>query len=188
MQGRIAGKRQKERCDMLFVKLAGCILILFSTSGIGFLYAGELVRRQEDLCALKTMAIHLRGEIRYAMTALPEAVEHVAKRHDGRLKPFLTEISKRLSERNGESMVQIWTDCEEKLKVTSLTKKDKLSLHQLGESLGYLDKEMQLATIDLFLSQTEEAIIELAKVAKERKRLYQSLGILSGAFLIILIL
>lgn len=170
------------------MKLAGCILILCSTSGIGFLYAKEVERRQEDLYEIKTIALQLRGEIRYAMTALPEALEHIAKRNGGRIRPFLLEICKKLSEYSGESMLHIWTACEEKLNVTSLTKKDKLSFHQLGESLGYLDKEMQLATIDLFLEQTEETLRELETVGREKKRLYKSLGILAGVFLVIIIL
>ncbi len=173
---------------MFIMKLVGCILIFCSTSGIGFLYAKEFEHRQEDLNSLKTMALQLRGEIRYAMTALPEAVEHIAKRHDGRLQPFLFEISKKLSERSGESMLQIWSACEEKLSVTSLTKQDKLFLHQLGESLGYLDKEMQLATIDLFLTQVEQTLKELETIGKEKKRLYKSFGILTCIFLVIIIL
>lgn len=173
---------------MLWMKIAGCILILCSTTGIGFLYAGEIKKRQEDLYAMRNVALLLRGDIRYAMTALPEAFEHVAKRHNGRLKEFLTALSEQLNQRSGESMATIWTNCEAKLNNTALSKKDKQTLHQLGESLGYLDKEMQLGTIDLFISQTEEELEELMKVGKERTRLYKSLGILLGVFVVIIIL
>lgn len=174
--------------NMLWMKIVGCILIMCSTSGMGYLYAGEVKRRQEDLKATRSVALLLRGDIRYAQTPLPEAFENVAKRHEGRLLEFLCEVAARLKERNGLSFAEIWGQAESYLSDTSLTKKDKLLLHQLGESLGYLDKEMQLNTIDLFLSQTEESIAELSKEMVTRMRLYRSIGIMAGIFVVIIIL
>lgn len=170
------------------MKIIGCILILCSTSGMGHLYAGEIKRRQEDIRSCRRIALLLRGDIRYAQTPLPEAFENVAKRHEGRLSLFVQNLAEKLKERNGLSFAEIWGQAEESLNNTSLNKKDKELLHQLGESLGYLDKEMQINTIDSFLDQTEETIKELSNEMSSQMKLYKSIGIMTGIFVIILII
>ena len=77
---------------------------------------------------------------------------------------------------------------EGELHDTSLSKRDKYQLIQFGENLGYLDKEMQMNTLDLFLAQMEEEIYELSKTVKEKTYLYNSLGIMAGIFISIIMI
>ena len=65
---------------------------------------------------------------------------------------------------------------------------DKENLVRFGENLGYLDREMQLGTIDLYLNQLEEEINEQAIVARERTKLYNVLGIMAGIFITIVMI
>ncbi|MFU0828859.1 MAG: hypothetical protein ACFWTJ_15250 [Lachnoclostridium sp.] len=71
---------------------------------------------------------------------------------------------------------------------TSLNKKDLAALGQFGENLGYLDKDMQINTIDLYLEQIEEEIKDLSHNVKQKTYLYNSLGILGGIFITIIML
>ena len=57
-----------------------------------------------------------------------------------------------------------------------------------GENLGYLDKEMQLATIDLYLATIETEIEEAVRTVKEKTYLYNSLGVMAGIFLTIILI
>lgn len=174
---------------MLVIKVIGCILIMSSCTGMGLLFAGEIKRRLEDLKSAKSIAILLRGDIRYAQTALPEALENAAKRHEGRLAPFLKRVSGELKQYSGTSLRDIWRIAvNEELNKTSLTKKDKECLLQLGDQLGYLDIDMQINTIDWYITQVEDMMNDLSNDAKQKIRLYQSLGILFGLFVVILIL
>ena len=174
---------------MYIIKLIGCILIMASCTGMGLLFAGEIKRRLEDLKSAKSVAILLRGDIRYAQTALPEALENAAKRHEGRLGPFLNRVSQELKQYSGTSLKEIWKKAvKEELAKTSLTKNDKECLLRLGEQLGYLDKDMQMNTIDWYITQVEEMMQEISSDAKQKIRLYQSLGVLFGLFVVILIL
>ncbi len=59
---------------------------------------------------------------------------------------------------------------------------------ELGRYLGYLDKEMQLANLDLYLSETDEKLVRLAQELPARKKLFQVLGVMAGLFLAILFL
>ena len=58
----------------------------------------------------------------------------------------------------------------------------------LGEVLGYLDTEMQLSAIGLYQEQLEQGIAEAQEQMEGRQKLYQSLGIAGGVFLVILLL
>ena len=57
----------------------------------------------------------------------------------------------------------------------------------MGEVLGYLDLEMQLSSIELYLEQLELCIRESQEAARTKQKLYQSLGVAGGIFLVILL-
>ncbi|MDF2472414.1 MAG: hypothetical protein K0R92_100 [Lachnospiraceae bacterium] len=174
---------------MLIIKIIGCILIITSCTGMGWYFSSELRNRIADLKELKKIIILLRGDIRYANTPLPEAVQALAIRQEGKYKLFLSEIADRLKELGGISFQTIWKETiEKKLDNTSLSKKDLEYLGQLGENLGYLDKDMQINTLDLYLSQIEEEIKELTRNVKEKTYLYNSLGVMGGIFITIIML
>lgn len=172
-----------------FIKMLGCVLILSSSAGMGLYFSSELKGRIQDLKELRRIITLLRGDIRYANSPLPEAVQALSVRHEGRYKKFLKMAAERLSGYEGVSFCEIWKESINKgLENTSLSKKDLQSLSVFGENLGYLDKEMQLNTIDLYLSQIEEEIKELSKGVKEKTYMYNTLGILGGIFLTIIML
>lgn len=171
------------------LKFIGASLIISSCSALGFYFSYELKTRIANLKDLKKLLILLRGDIQYANTPLPEAVQALAKRHDGTYKNFLNNISSCLMELNGESFASIWKEGVKKdLLHTSLMKEDYALLNQLGESIGYLDKNMQINTLDLYLEQIEVAIDGLSQSVKEKTHLYNSLGVMGGIFITIILL
>lgn len=172
---------------MNIMKIIGCVLVIASSAGIGFFFSSEMRCRIEDLKELKKLIGLLKGDIRYANTPLPEAVSAIARRHSGNFSAFFRFVSSALQELSGQTFSDIWKLAAEKeLLSTSLTKKDKLQLVQFGENLGYLDKDMQMNTFELYLSQVEEEIADLTKSAKEKAYLYNSLGIMAGVFISII--
>ena len=68
------------------------------------------------------------------------------------------------------------------------TQKDFEEFVQLGEYLGYLDTDMQKNTTQWYLQQLKTEIDILAGEIPVKKKLYRSLGVLSGIFLAILLL
>lgn len=74
------------------------------------------------------------------------------------------------------------------LEKTKLYEKDLDRLISLGENLGYLDKEMQIGTIDLYLENLEQETMEARDNLSKNSRLYQCLGVASGILITILII
>lgn len=174
---------------MLLMKILGCIMVIGASSGIGFFFSNEMRCRLEDLKELKKMVGLLRGDIRYANTPLPEALGAITRRHNGSFNNFFKNVSTRLCELSGQTFAQIWQEgVVKELIDTSLSKKDKLLLTQFGDNLGYLDKEMQMNVIDLYISQLEEEIKEMTKTLKEKSYLYNSLGVMAGIFIVVIMI
>ena len=174
---------------MLIMKIIGCICVISSSAGMGLYFSAVLKSRIDELKELKKIILLLRGNIRYTNTPLPEAMESISKRYDGCYSTFLSIVTEQLQNLSGATLADIWRTAADKgLKGFSLSKLDKESLLNFGSNLGYLDKDMQLGTIDLYIAQLETEIEEASRTAKEKSYLYKSLGILGGIFISIIML
>lgn len=130
----------------------------------------------------------LRGEIKYSTTPLPEAFSTIAKRTKAPFSDMLMSVSERLSSKDSQTIKDIWYEESEKwLLETKLDGTEKDRFMSLGDNLGYLDKEMQLSNIDLYLEQLEEDINVLQKAVSSKCKLYRSLGVMAGIFITIII-
>jgi stage III sporulation protein AB len=174
---------------MNIMKIIGCILIILSTTGMGFYFSSIMKCRMEDLKEWKKLICLLRGDIRYASTPLPEAISSAGRRHEGNFHAFLNTVGTQLQELAGETLAAIWKSAAEKeLSNTSLNTKDKVQLIRFGENLGYLDKDTQMNTFELYLSQLDEEIADLSRTVKGKAYLYNSLGIMAGIFITIIMI
>lgn len=173
----------------MVIKVIGAVLTISSMSAMGFYFSTILRIRLDELKELKKYMFVLKGGIRYGGTPLPEALEGIANRNNGSFQTFFQSIATNLKSLQGGTFMEIWTQAITRdLKDTSITKVDKEQLRKVGECLGYLDKEMQMNTIDLYLSQLEGQIEELSKEIKERTRLYNLLGVMAGIFVTIVMI
>lgn len=173
----------------LFMKTAGCGMVVMGTSGYGACLAGNYKSRLALLEQLRQMIFLLKGQIVYANAPLPEAFEVVGRRTKGILAELFVRVAERLEGQQGEPLFHIWQEEVEKLsEAGGLTKKDRQCLAAFGEHLGFLDRDMQERNLLLYLEQLDLTIGELRGHKEERCRLYTSLGVMGGLFLAVLLL
>jgi Stage III sporulation protein AB (spore_III_AB). len=171
------------------LKIVGIIIIIFSSTGLGVTFANDIKKRVEHMKILKKMVIMLDGEIKYANSPLAEAFSNMAKRIETPFSDFLNKISKELDAFTGVTFKNVWRKhIEQDLKQTKLTEKDKEQLKNLGENMGYLDREMQHNSILLYLEQLEKEIEEAVGELQKKTKVYHSLGIMGGLFLAVILL
>ena len=171
------------------LKLAGVGLLLFACAGWGFSVSWQMGERIRDLRELRRIAALLRQEISYAGTALPEALRRIGSKVSRPFGEFLDRLARELVKYPGESFGMIFAEqVDEHLYKTALEPSDMADFKELGRYLGYLDKEMQLANLDLYLSETDDKLARLAEELPARKKLFQVLGVMAGLFLAILFL
>lgn len=172
----------------MIVKLSGITLITGSSTAIGFLLSGRLKERIEELKTIKKLLVLLRGEIRYNHATLTESFQIIAGRMDSIYEMFLLRVSEDLKAMDGQTLAQIWEhnvrDC---FRESAMSREDKDRLISLGSQLGYLDIEMQLNTIELYLEQLQEEISSAQETLKRNGKLYQTMGVIAGIFVVLLI-
>lgn len=160
-----------------------------SSAGIGFSYSFHLGRRLDQLRQLQRMALLLKGEISYGNTALPEALASIGRKLEEPFRFFLDRVASRLREYPDKSFQQVFQEEVQKdLKQSALSAKDKEALMQMGAFLGYLDKDMQLRNLELYLQELDREIGATVECIPGKQRLCRSLGILGGLFLVLLFL
>lgn len=131
----------------------------------------------------------LRGEIKYANTPLTEALSSIAFRVPVPWKDFFKEITEAMEACDGESFASIFQKMQKKyLDGTSLLPKDMNRLADFGGNLGYLDKEMQLGSIDLYLEELEGEIQNAGEKVEKNGKLYRIMGMAVGALILLIVL
>ena len=161
------------------LKVSGALLVFFAGWGMGNWRSRQYQQRIKDLQILQLIISCLIGEISYAIS------EKVASP----FREYLQSVAKRLKEQTGETFVRILKEQEQTVREkTSLREEDwDLFLQTLGH-LGYLDAKMQIQLLES--GKTELAMREekLRHQLPEQKRVWQSLGILGGAFLVVILI
>ena len=171
------------------LKIIGTVLVVFSCAALGYNKSMEISRRLFQLREIEKTVLLLMGEITYRREALPEAMLRVSDKVREPLCSFLKETAETAGQYQGERFSDIFQENAGKyLKENALTKKDLEEFIQLGEYLGYLDTDMQKNTSQWYLQQLKVEIDTITGEMPAKKKLYQSLGILSGIFLAILLL
>jgi len=170
------------------LKLMGSMLVLLCSVGLGMAGAGELKAHCMELRLLKQAIYMLRGEVKYAKSTLPEAFGMLAVRVGPPFAGFFGNLEQELAWQQGRSFRDLWDEeIERSLGKSTLRREELEKLKRLGEGLGYLDLEMQLATIELYLEQLEEDISKAGQELHTKQKLYRSLGMAAGVFLVILL-
>ena len=159
------------------MRLAVLLAASLACVGIGFAKSAALSAHVKDLETLQKIIQYLRGEI---VTA--------ASRMRDPYRDFLQDISEDMRRPDGKTLPAI---LEENTAVhladTRLTKEEKEELQEAGCSLGTGDRAMQKANLDRYEARLVQRIAELQKGLPERKRLCQSLGIMGGLFLFLIL-
>ena len=172
----------------VIVKIIGACFLLPGCTGLGLWYAGNYRRHLEMAEQLRKMLFLLKGQILYANAPLEEAFRKVGEKSQGHLSDFFRAVADRIEMQEGEVFYDIWKEEVGRIRPeVPLDKKDRQELLAFGEHLGYLDRDMQERTILLYLEQLDLVIEDGRAHQKEKSRLYTSLGIMGGLFLVIIL-
>ncbi len=170
------------------LKIIGAIMICTGCTALGFAIGDAYIKHYKELIYLKKVFVMIKGEIRYNCGMLSEVFLNVSSKVKEPYKEAFILLSEQLEERDDKSFDVMWNNIFiEKLRTSSLWSDDLSGLIELGESMGYLDKQMQLNSIDLFINNLENEIKEIYVKLEGNTKLYRALGVLGGLLITILI-
>lgn len=175
------------------MRYVGILIMSGALIGGGFAAAERLRERLEALLLIRQMAVHLKGQILYSNSALPEAMREVGRRFsegkEGSLREpglFFLRVAGRMEQEPEQAFFDIWKGEADKLSSgLPISGEDRKMLVALGENLGYADRKMQERTILFYLEQADDAISALKKELENKTRLYRCLGMAAGLFLMV---
>lgn len=169
------------------MKLAGSFLVIAVSLLYGWKVKEELKAHVDQLIGMKEMMLMLQGEISYAKTPLKEAFWQMASQGK---EPFSSFLKKAAEEMDGneEGIAKFWSRLVEEAEKFSLTREERELLKRVGENFGYLDTQMQLKNLELYIGQTEALIQKAQEELGDRQRIAGALSLMCGLFLVILLI
>ncbi|MCL2373441.1 MAG: stage III sporulation protein AB [Defluviitaleaceae bacterium] len=170
---------------MLF-RFAGAAAVILGCTGLGFYYAMRDGLRVKELLEFKKALMILASEIEYMRQPLAPACGNIARRTEGTTANFFQNIAANIE--TAETAYQSWAAAIATAKPTShLAPEDWEALDGFGKTLGYLDKNMQKSAIGLCIDYIDEKTNQLQTRSDKNKRMYHSLGAISGLIITVVL-
>ncbi|MFC4022821.1 stage III sporulation protein SpoIIIAB [Oceanobacillus longus] len=170
------------------MKWIGALLLISTAALIGFEWSNRLTKRPKHIRQLKSALQILEAEIVYSQAPLHEAFFSVSRKIPDPLKSFFAALGTEMQEVQLD-FFNLWEHKVDKLvKDSTMNESEKEILNQFGRTLGQHDiyqqqKHIQLTNVHLD-RELEEALDNYYKYGKMAK----SLGILSGIFIVLLLI
>ncbi len=172
----------------MFLKMAGCLLILSASSLLGHLVAQTFSRRPEELRTMQSMLNRLENEIKFMSNLLSESFRRICTENSVVADIFLDaagfmDTGERVTAQKAWEM-----SIKNNIKKTAFDKEDEKILLDFGQMLGVSDLEGQLKNIRFTLRQLEIQEKKAEEARRKNETMYRRLGVLGGLALIILLI
>lgn len=164
-------------------KLVGSILIILACTGFGIEKSNEIKTRMQQMEELKKIFTLMQSELKYQKIPFSDLFHKISRKTDGIFREWLFSVAETLDGRQKETMQEIWENSiKECLQETMLGKEEIDELINLGTSLGYWE------SIGLYLEQLESRIQTAREEMRVQRKMFQSIGVMGGIFLVIILL
>ena len=165
------------------LKLIGSILIITATTGIGFSSSKELQNHLNTLEELKKIFCLLSSELQYTHAPFAEVFSKISIKTSMPYREWLSNLSQRLMNKTRGSFWEIWClSIAEDLNKTNLKEDELEELKNVGKNMEYIQ------SLEIYIEQLEYRIKNTREVYRSKRKLCQSMGIMGGIFLVILLL
>jgi len=165
----------------MLLRIIGALAVVAGCAGLGMYYAAKEGFRIAELLEFKKALLILSSEIEYMRSPLAVACGNISKRTNALIGMLFSNFSANLNIGEGETAYQLWLNAAESIKEKShLTAEDWDIIEGFGKTLGYLDKNMQQNAINYAVNYIDDKAQTLQAAGDKNKRMYQSLGVIGG--------
>ncbi len=172
---------------MIFLKLTGAVMIICATVLIGIHAVACMKRRIYLLVTLRDSMRKLESFINYERLPLTEAMRMVSADTDKQTEEFFKRIIGILEDYDGICVSESVRKATEE-SLSELTEYDRKSIERLGDSLGMLDVDMQKNVFERYIQDSDHRIKILTDELRQKENLYVKAGVLTGLFLVLVII
>ncbi|MCI8649286.1 MAG: hypothetical protein HFG20_04135 [Anaerotruncus sp.] len=168
---------------MTLVRIGGMALLMWCTVSIGMTMARALSKRVEELETALAVVTALENEISCTLSPPNEAIERMEKRELFAAAVYLPACASMC--RQGIPFPRAWKRAVGE-QHGALSDDDIDLLQSLADTLGQYNLEQQLAQTAAVRAQLQLQLDGARERCNHYSKLYRTMGVLSGAFLIIL--
>lgn len=170
-------------------QLLGAGAVMAGTTALGRRQADRYRRRPLELRRLAGLLRALRADIAYLQTPLPEALDRAGGRAgSGALRDFFAGAAQRLKQPGtlpGEAVSEAMSAVAAEL---ALTREDRDIVDQWCATVGTTGRDDQLAQLDAALALLEAREAEALTDRDRYEKMYQTVGVLAGVLIVILLI
>ena len=171
------------------LKVTGSVFILIAGCGFGISNSFRMKKQLEQLISLQEMLYLLEGEIKHFKRPLPEAFMAAAEEKQELYGEVFCLISKRLLECKYISGSHVWRDSFLEYQTQFVCTKEEFEFFlKAGSFLDANERETQEKELAFYERQLGHMIEKRQNELKEKQRIGMYGSVLTGAFLIILLL
>lgn len=165
----------------MVLKMIGSIMVIISSSILGYLLSEDCSKRPLQLKTLQNMIQMLENEIRFLSSCIPDAFKRIGQSTDDPVAYFFIASCEYLTNDSGLNASKSWEMAvENNIWNTALNKEDKGILINFGRMLGNSDSEGQIKNIRLLLEQLSLQEEKAEENKKKNETLYKTIGFLGG--------
>ncbi len=169
-------------------KAVGLLFIGISSAMIGFRCSFDIKKRIDMLSMIAYILGEFADKACFSREPLPEIVGSTVSKVDGIYKEWLERLLELLNRGNSYNFAGAWNESLEIFKNNGLQENEVNILKEFGIRIVNLNEDRLEEILDKYIKLLEGYIGELKAEYKVKSKLYQSLGVLMGLFIIIIVI
>lgn len=172
----------------MLLRLFGSIIVLMSSSFLGYILSTDCKKRPQQLRELQALLQMFENRISYLSDILTDAFDIIFASSKSEVGIFFNYTSKKLKAERNMNACEAWEAAvRDNIKKTSLNKEDEEILVSFGKILGGSDLEGQIKNIRLTINQLKLQEDKAEKSRVKNEGMYRSLGILGGIAVVVVL-
>lgn len=172
---------------MIILKIIISIAIITVTTYIGILKSKRLKDREYILREMVTFLNMVENEIKYMLSILPNAYESSRQKLSTELKPAIGQIVVDMLSSDNYTMTN-QSIVNNISRIEGLTEYDKNVISATLKNLGRSDVEGQVNIINNSMNILDNQIREASEIKMKNSKLYRTIGIISGAMIVVILI
>ena len=174
---------------MIIIKIFLYIIILLTSSLIGFSLGGKYSKRVKNLMNLQQSIRLLQSEVIVFANPIPIALENILGRVSTEMQQVYSIVKESIFKNQTDDLYGCFLQSIYYLRNTCLLKDEDIDVFlALGKVIGKTDRTDQELQFKYALNEFELLIIEAKDEKNKNEKMYRSLGVLMGLGMIIILL
>lgn len=173
----------------MFLRVFACALIVVGCTYLGMMFASRSKSRVIQLGEFKKALNQLEFDIDFLNITLSESFEKIANNSDKALKKVFSYIARNIRINRCSNMENVWKQAIQNVRNEIFLTDDEIKIIiDFSKNLGSGDREKEKNNVKLATMRLSVAEDEARDEANKNTRMYKGLGVLSGAFIVIVLI